>query len=107
MRRPHSMLRLPLILMALASASGLAACSGLTPSADGAVRLPQLPVTIASSCARPTTLPTGHVLTQAEVEQLWSRDRAALLKCGWSLAALVEFYTDLQTRLAAADRSAR
>lgn len=67
--------------------------------------LPHLPGAFATSCARPVTLPAGRVLTQAEVETLWARDRAALVKCGWSLAGLVDFYGDLRGRLAAADRA--
>jgi hypothetical protein len=48
-----------------------------------------------------------RVLTQAEVEQLWARDRRALASCGLSLNALVAFYQDLRAELAAADRSGR
>jgi hypothetical protein len=52
------------------------------------------------SCV-PTVLPKG-ALTQAQVEKLWARDRALLVKCGYSLGGLIAFYTDLQTRLASA-----
>ena len=42
-------------------------------------------------------------LSQAQVEQLWARDRAALVKCGLSLEAIVAFYQELDTRLAGAN----
>jgi len=42
-------------------------------------------------------------LTRAEVEQLWARDRAGLVKCGYNLAAVVGYYDDLAQRLAAAN----
>lgn len=42
-------------------------------------------------------------LNQAQVEQLWSRDRAALVKCGVRLGDLVTFYEDMSRRLSAAN----
>jgi hypothetical protein len=44
-------------------------------------------------------------LTQREVETLWAADRAALVRCGLSLHALVTFYQALAATLGAADRS--
>ena len=38
-------------------------------------------------------------LSQAQVEQLWERDRAALVKCGLRLGDLVAFYENLSRRL--------
>jgi hypothetical protein len=55
-----------------------------------------------TSCPAPVFMPdTG--LTRGQVEQLWARDRAALVKCGVSLGALVTFYADLDRRLSAAE----
>lgn len=90
--------------MVLASASGLTACAVSPPSANAPILLPALPQTVAGRCAPPVALP-DHALTQAEVETLWSRDRAALVKCGWSKGALLDFYADLAARFRAADRS--
>jgi hypothetical protein len=47
------------------------------------------------------TLPNA-ALSQADVERLWARDRAALVKCGVSHDGLVRHYQDLSRRLAAA-----
>lgn len=55
------------------------------------------------SC-KPVALP-DRALSQAEVEKLWARDRAALTKCGYSLGGLVAFYTDLRANLAATKRN--
>lgn len=42
-------------------------------------------------------------LNQAQVEGLWARDRAALVKCDVRLGDLVAFYEDLSRRLSAAN----
>lgn len=76
----------------------LAACTASTPSARSPIDLPSLPAKLSRACERPVTLPQEG-LTRAEVEQLWARDRAALVKCGYSLNALVAFYEDLRSRL--------
>lgn len=62
--------------------------------------LPELPASI-GGCPRPVALP-DRALTQAEVETLWARDRAALVSCGWKRDALVAFYADLRERLGGA-----
>lgn len=82
-------------------ASTLMGCAASTPSARAPINLPALPVAVAR-CDRPVVLPSEG-LTRAEVEQLWARDRAALVKCGYSRDALVSFYEDLRQRLAAAN----
>jgi hypothetical protein len=41
-------------------------------------------------------------LTRAQVEQLWARDRANLIKCGASLETLVNHYEGLAAQLRAA-----
>lgn len=65
--------------------------------------LPVLPAQLRQACARPVALP-DRALSQTEVEQLWTRDRAALVKCGVSQAALLAAYEALATGLAAAER---
>lgn len=76
----------------------LAGCAASTPSASAGLRLPALPAGVAR-CERPLALP-DRALSRAEVEQLWARDRAALSRCGLSLAAVLAFYEDLGQRLA-------
>lgn len=85
----------------LTSASILTACAASTPSDRAGVDLPALSANL-THCDRPTSLPQGG-LSRAEVEQLWARDRAALVKCGLTLDALVAFYEDLGQRLGAAN----
>lgn len=78
----------------------LMGCAASTPSARAPVDLPALPASI-TSCARPPQLPDAP-LSRADVERLWARDRAALVRCGWSLDAIITFYADLRDRLGAA-----
>lgn len=68
----------------------------LTACADsiGSVEPPKLipaPVALTTSCERPVQLPES-VLTQADVESFWLRDRAELVTCGERLEALRDFY---------------
>lgn len=79
----------------------LAACAASTPSVRAPINLPALPAKL-THCERPLLL-ADTPLTQAQVEQLWVRDRAALVKCGLTLDALVDFYQDLDQRLSAAN----
>ena len=106
MPRRHTSVRRLLIPMVLASAWALTACAASRPSAEAPVALPQLPGRLAGDCARPVELP-ARALTQAEVETLWARDRAALVSCGIGKSTLVAFYTDLRQRLGKADRSSQ
>lgn len=41
-------------------------------------------------------------MSRAEVEQLWARDRVALVNCGMTLEAMLEFYNGLSRDLRAA-----
>lgn len=84
-------------------ASTLMGCAASTPSARSSIDLPAVPTRV-TTCARPVVLPSQG-LSRAEVERLWARDRAALVKCGYSLDVLVGFYGDLRRRLGAADPS--
>lgn len=73
-------------------------------SADSApVLLPPVPRTVSDGCERPLLLPSGG-LTRAQVEQLWARDRANLVKCGQSLETLLTFYEGLSADLRQAAR---
>jgi hypothetical protein len=86
--------------MALLSALALTACSASTRSGDSApILLPPIPRAI--SCERPLLLPDA-ALTRAQVEQLWARDRANLVKCGASLDTLITYYEGLAASLRAA-----
>ena len=80
---------------------GLTACAVSQPSSSVPVDLPPLPVRYMTVSCVPTVLPKG-ALTQAQVEQLWAKDRITLKKCGYDLGGLIAFYTDLQGRLAGA-----
>lgn len=91
--------------MLAAAVSALTACAASRPSAEAAIYLPALPANL-TRCDRPVALPSGP-LTQADVEQLWGRDRAALVKCGLSLDGLVAYYQGLSANLSAADRGGR
>ena len=83
-------------------ASTLTACAGLTPSSSVGINLPALPSKLISVSCQPSTLP-GRALTRSEVEKLWARDRARLAKCGYTVGGLIAFYTNLSSRLRAAD----
>ncbi|RYE43594.1 MAG: hypothetical protein EOP24_27605 [Hyphomicrobiales bacterium] len=83
--------------MLTACACLLAACAASTPSARASIHLPPLPAKL-TSCERPVLMPEVE-LNQAQVEGLWARDRAALVKCGVRLGDLVAFYEDLSRRL--------
>lgn len=47
---------------------------------------------------RPVLIPAG-ALPQRQTEQLWSRDRGALLSCGAEKGALLDFYGRLMRNL--------
>lgn len=98
----HWMRRVPPILLALASACLLTACSAYKPSASAPILLPDISTQI-KRCSAPVVLP-NRALTQAEVEQLWARDRVALINCGLSLDAVLDFYERLAAELKGASR---
>lgn len=76
----------------------LTACAASAPSSSVGINLPALPVKFTQVSCSPTTLPK-KALTKAEVEKLWARDRALLVKCGYSLGGLEAFYIDLRQKL--------
>lgn len=79
----------------------LTACAVSQPSSSVAINLPALPTKFTQTSCSPTTLP-AKALTKAEVEKLWARDRATLVKCGYTIGSLITFYQDLSRRLRAA-----
>jgi hypothetical protein len=85
----------------LTSAWMLTACAASPVSSSVGINLPALPVRLTQTSCVPTVLPKGP-LTKAQVEKLWARDRATLVKCGYSLGGLEAFYVDLSHRLTAA-----
>lgn len=87
--------------MLLLAASMLTACAVSQPSSSVAINLPALPAKFTQTTCSPATLP-AKALTKAEVEKLWARDRATLVKCGYSLGGLTAFYLDLSRRFGAA-----
>jgi hypothetical protein len=88
--------------MALLCASTLTACAGSAPSASVGIHLAAVPADV-RSCMRPVALP-AEPMSRAAVEQLWARDRAALVRCGLNHAAVVAYYDDLAARLDAAEQ---
>lgn len=76
----------------------LAVLAGCSPSARATIELPALPVDL-TVCDAPGDLP-AQGLSRVQVEQLWARDRAALVRCGRQLGAVVGFYDDLRGELA-------
>ena len=79
----------------------LTACAASPVSSSVGIFLPALPTKFTQTTCAPSTLP-NKALTKAEVEKLWARDRATLVKCGYSLGGLTAFYVDLSHRLSAA-----
>ncbi|WP_245517758.1 MULTISPECIES: anaerobic dehydrogenase [unclassified Mesorhizobium] len=49
---------------------------------------------MAAACPRPVRLTPDGILTQRTVERLWISDRKALIDCGSSKKALLDFYHD-------------
>ena len=83
---------------AVSMSIALTACAVSAPSKSVPIDLPPLPTRYMTVSCMPTVLPKG-ALTQAQVEQLWAKDRVLLKKCGYDLGGLIAFYTDLQGRL--------
>lgn len=79
----------------------LAACAVSQPSSSVGINLPTLPAKLITVSCAPTTLPAGP-MTKAQVEKLWARDRARLVKCGYTVGGLIQFYDDLARRLRSA-----
>jgi len=79
----------------------LTACAASPVSSSVGIFLPDLPTKYIKTSCVPVVLP-DKALTKAEVEKLWARDRATLVKCGYSLGGLTAFYVDLAHRLSAA-----
>lgn len=76
-------------------------CAVSAPSSSVGIFLPALPTKYLKTSCVPVVLPK-RALTKAEVEKMWARDRATLVKCGYSLGGLTAFYVDLSHRLSAA-----
>lgn len=78
--------------MLIAALWALQACSVLTQSAiDQGPILEPAPAELLSECDKPVRLP-DRSLTQAEVETFWLRDRVALIECGQTKEALIDYY---------------
>lgn len=84
--------------MLIAVLSTLTACGG----SIGSVEPPKLtppPAGLTDPCQRPSLLPDRE-LTQEEVEFFWINDRERLVRCGYQLQQLVDFYKDRDGRIA-------
>lgn len=75
----------------------LAACGASIPSSNPPVLDPP-PAQLTRSCPRPVDLP-DRALSQVEVEELWIRDRQALINCGLSKDAVVRYYAQRDAEL--------
>lgn len=71
--------------------SVLIACGDSIQSSSEPPVLTPAPTRLTLPCSGPVILPERE-LTQSQVEELWLRDRSALVECGLSKEALVEFY---------------
>ncbi len=83
--------------MLVAALSILTACS----ESIGSVEPPRLdppPSGLIEACQRPIVLPDRE-LTQGEVEFFWINDRERLIRCGYKLQQLIEYYADRDRRL--------
>lgn len=77
----------------------LTGCSGSIDS--GKTDPPQLgaiPAKFKKPCARPVKIPPGKK-SQKQVEDLWNRDAANLIKCGDTKQGLVKFIEDRDRRI--------
>ncbi len=75
----------------------LMGCGGSIKS----VEPPQLaapPTSLTVVCARPVQLP-DRVLTQEEIEWLWSADRSNLITCGEIHQALRDYYSSRDAKI--------
>lgn len=77
--------------MLIVPLSVLAACGDSIRSSNEPPVLTEAPPELTGICAQPVPLPERE-LTQAEVEEYWLRDRAALVECGVTKAALLRYY---------------
>lgn len=77
--------------MLVALLSVLTACADSIQSSSEPPILTAAPAELRGICAQPVPLPERE-LTQAEVEEFWLRDRAALVECGVTKAALLRYY---------------
>lgn len=87
--------------MLIALLSTLTACE----ESIGSVESPKLkppPSGLTDLCSRPVLLPNRE-LTQREVEAYWITDRERLIRCGYKLQQLIEFYVDRDRRISGID----
>ena len=76
-------------LLLVTSAFLLTACGGSTRLDKAGIRV-QPDSKLTEKCSLPSKLPERN-LTQVDVERLWSKDRAALIRCGVTKEALIKF----------------
>lgn len=84
------LLKIPTLIVLL---SVLTACADSIQSSNKPPVLEPAPQELTGACPQPVVLPERE-LTQAEVEGYWLRDRAALIECGVTKAALLRYYRD-------------
>jgi len=77
--------------MLIVPLSILGACAASIQSSTEPPRLVDAPARLQEACAKPLRLPDRE-LTQADVEKYWLRDRQALLACGMTKQALLDYY---------------
>ena len=85
----------------------LTACTGSTASFRAEIDTGALvgpPAELTRDCRGPMLLPSGRVLTQAEVETFWLRDRVALSDCRRLKAELQRFYEERDTGIRLQER---
>lgn len=93
-------MRLAKMLTPFALAFLVAACAGSTVSVKAdRPKLAAPPASLTSACTGPVALPDA-ALNQAQVEEAWARDRAALLACNERRAGLARFYESRDAKIA-------
>lgn len=87
------------ILMPLAPLLALTACAAFRGSDPPPPSFPPPPASLMLACDSPTHLPE-RMITQAEAEILWGRDRRALRGCASDHAGLVAWVDALAQAMA-------
>lgn len=92
-------MKLSKTLTLLALLSALTACAASTATVEPPNLGPALNADLARPCPKPVTLPERDLL-QAEAEEYWDKDRAALRDCGKRLGIVTTYYKDRDGALA-------
>lgn len=90
--------------MLIVPLSILGACAASIQSSTEPPRLVDAPARLQEACAKPLRLPDRE-LSQSEVEEYWLRDRQALIDCGLTKQALLDYYLNRDSLLRGGEQS--